>query len=546
MSLLTALYRSACLRTIDHALAESLRRLDPETPDDVLAALALASRASGEGHSCLPLAQAQAWLAELVVERDAPTLPALMDWIPVLQASHWIATGRIATLEGTNLFLRRYWNYETLLAAAVHARVRGESPADRLLLITGGPGTGKTTQAARALAERVAHRVHPPRIALAAPTGKAASRLNEVVQQRLAELADAGVAGAAFARTLPIESATLHRLLGWRSDGTWARNADDPLPFDLIVVDEASMVDLPMMLRLFEATPVDASLVLIGDRDQLPSVQAGDVLAAMCDAFPIATTQDDATTPRLHLTRVHRQADDTDIHAFATLVRDGRIDEGLDGLQAQAFRGVIWRPGSDRDLADHLLAEAVPAYRALQQASDPAEALAKANAFRVLTAVRDGAAGSIALNARLAQALDPGRRGDALFHGRLLLITQNSYRHGLYNGDVGIAWTDETGDTRVWFDSGGGLRAWRPSMLPGHEDAFALTVHKAQGSEFDRVLLALPEHGARVLSRELLYTGLTRCRREIVLWASEPVLRAAIERRAQRWSGLAKRLSDRT
>ena len=111
---------------------------------------------------------------------------------------------------------------------------------------------------------------------------------------------------------------------------------------------------------------------------------------------------------------------------------------------------------------------------------------------------------------------------------------------------TGIAWTDETGDTRVWFDSGDGLRAWRPSMLPGHEDAFALTVHKAQGSEFDRVLLALPEHGARVLSRELLYTGLTRCRREIALWASEAALRAAVGRRAQRWSGLAERLSNRT
>ena len=544
MSLLLELHRGGWLRTIDHALAESLRRLEPETPDDVLVALALASRASGEGHSCLPLAQAQAWLAELVDARETPLLPSPTDWLPILRASPWIAAARIAVLEGGKLFLRRYWNYETLLAAAVHARVQGDSPADRLLLVTGGPGTGKTTQAARALAERVAHRAHPPRIALAAPTGKAASRLGEVVHQRLAELAEAGVAGAAVARTMPIEVATLHRLLGWRSDGTMARGADDPLPFDLIVVDEASMVDLPMMMRLFAATPPDAGLVLIGDRDQLPSVQAGDVLAAMCDAFPIASTDTDATTPRLHLTRVHRQADDTDINAFATLVRDGRADDALDGLKARAFRGVHWRPGSDRDLADHLLAEALPAYRRLQQAADPGEAIANAGAFRVLTAVRDGAAGSIALNARLAQALDPGKRGDALFHGRLLLVTQNSYRHGLYNGDVGIAWGETGGDSRVWFDTGDGLRAWRPASLPAHEDAYVLTVHKAQGSEFERVLLALPEHGARVLSRELLYTGLTRCRREIVLWASEEALRAAIGRRAQRWSGLAERLRE--
>lgn len=540
MSLLAELHRGGWLRTIDHALAESLRRLRPETPDDVLAAIALSSRATGEGHSCLPLSQAQAWLLELVGDRDPAILPALSDWLPMLEASPWITDSQVARLEGDRLFLRRYWNHEMALAASVRARAQGSTPADRLLLITGGPGTGKTTQAARTLAERVAHRVHPPRIALAAPTGKAASRLNEVVQQRLAELAEEGVAGAAFARTLPIEAATLHRLLGWRSDGTMTRGADDPLPFDVVVVDEASMIDLPMMMRLFEATPADASLILIGDRDQLPSVQAGDALAAMCDAFPVV--DDNADSPRLHLTRVHRQSDDTDISALAALIRDGRADEALAGLRSRAFRGVHWRPGTDRDLADHLLAEALPAYRELQQASDPAAALAKAGRFRVLTAVRDGAAGSLALNARLAQALDPARRGSALFHGRLMLVTQNSYRHGLYNGDVGIAWNEPENDTRVWFDTGDGLRAWRPAALPGHEDAFALTVHKAQGSEFDRVLLALPEHGARVLSRELLYTGLTRCRREIVLWASEEALRAAILRRAQRWSGLADRL----
>jgi exodeoxyribonuclease V alpha subunit len=124
-----------------------------------------------------------------------------------------------------------------------------------------------------------------------------------------------------------------------------------------------------------------------------------------------------------------------------------------------------------------------------------------------------------------------------------LLVTENSPRHGLYNGDVGIAWPDESGQPRVWFDGRDGLRAWLPSALPAHEAAFALTVHKAQGSEFERVLLALPERGARVLSRELLYTGLTRCRRGVTLWASELALRQAVGRRAQRWSGLAERLA---
>jgi exodeoxyribonuclease V alpha subunit len=211
-------------------------------------------------------------------------------------------------------------------------------------------------------------------------------------------------------------------------------------------------------------------------------------------------------------------------------------------LRGSGFAGVRWWEARDELLAAFCLELALPAYHAVQTAATPDAALALATRFRVLTAVREGAAGSQTLNARIAAALDPMRRGDGMFKGRLVLITENSPRHGLYNGDVGIAWPDEDGEPRVWFDGRDGLRAWLPSALPAHESAFALTVHKAQGSEFDQVLLALPERGARVLSRELLYTGLTRCRKEIVLWASEPALRQSIARRAQRWSGLAERL----
>ena len=189
-----------------------------------------------------------------------------------------------------------------------------------------------------------------------------------------------------------------------------------------------------------------------------------------------------------------------------------------------------------------MLAQALPAYRAVRAAATPEDALRLARDFRVLTALREGPSGSTELNARIADALQPGQPAGRGFDGLLLMITANSARHGLFNGDVGVMRVDADGDARVWFDGVDGPRSWPPSALPKHEPAYALTVHKAQGSEFDRVLLVLPEASSRVLSRELLYTGLTRAKTALTLWAREPILREAIARRVARWSGLAARL----
>jgi len=548
MSLLATLLRSGYLRVVDHALAQSLLHLRPDTPDDVLAAIALASRAVAEGHSRLPLAHVGEFLTDLLPEHEPPNLPALADWLELLRASPWIVEGQVALLVGEALSLRRYWLHETRLATALLARL---DASDRLQLLTGGPGTGKTTRAAQRIVELSARSPQPLRIALAAPTGKAASRLGEVVNARLAKMETEGVAGAASARRHPIEARTLHRLLGWHHGGGVGHHAGAPLPYDVVVVDEASMIDLPMMARLLDAVATDACLILIGDRDQLPSVDTGDVLAALCDA---ADRNPRLAAQRTQLTTVHRQNELSEVGELAGLIRTGDVDAVTARLRARGFTGVRWWEARDELLAPFCLELALPAYRAMQAAATPALALALASRFRVLTAVREGPAGSQTLNALIATALDPARRGDGMFQGRLVLVTANSPRHGLYNGDIGIAWPDEDGEPRVWFENnssplplagegqGGGLRAWLPSALPAHESAFALTVHKAQGSEFDRVLLALPERGARVLARELLYTGLTRCRNEIVLWASEIALREAIARRAQRWSGLAERL----
>ena len=577
MSLLAALLHAGWIRTVDHALGASMRHARDQTPDWVQSAAALASRALANGHSRLPLSRLGELFAEIDPEREPPGLPPLDEWLSVLAASPWVRTAnaasdangpddaldRILILEGDAISLRRYWNYECRLADALLARVEtdaadgaggvdsagaadgvggaGGAIAQRLRLVTGGPGTGKTTQVAQLLVAFAARAGVTPRILLAAPTGKAASRLSEAVRESLAALVRDGKVDASIAALLPTEASTLHRLLGWRRDGGFRYDRDNPLPADLVVVDEASMVDLPMMTRLAEAVPADAALVLVGDRDQLPSVETGDVLAALCDASerdgsPLAAH-------RLQLRTSHRLAADIDVGELAELVRRGDANGVLLGLDAGRFRGAQWRSDGDRALHDAVLADALPHYLALARQPDVASALGASHGYRVLCAVREGAAGSITLNAALGRALDPLRGGEAWFKGRLVLITQNSYRQQLFNGDIGIAWPDEQGEPRVWFDSDAGPRAWLPAALPAHEPAFALTVHKSQGSEFDTVFLTLPERGARVLSRELLYTGLTRCRRQVLLWASEDALREAIGRRAQRWSGLAERLS---
>jgi exodeoxyribonuclease V alpha subunit len=244
----------------------------------------------------------------------------------------------------------------------------------------------------------------------------------------------------------------------------------------------------------------------------------------------------------VHLSTPHRQREDVDVARLAALVREGAAEALLRGLDAAGFRGVRWRQGNEAALHALLREEAVPAYRAMAAADSVEDALRAARGYRVLCALREGPTGAQALNALIGAELEPAQGGQGWYRGRLVLVTENSYRQQLFNGDIGVAWPDEAGEIRVWFDADGGPRPWLPAALPAHEPAFALTVHKAQGSEFERVLLALPERDARVLTRELLYTGLTRCRSEVTLWAAEDVLRGALARRAARWSGLADQL----
>ncbi|NLC62055.1 MAG: exodeoxyribonuclease V subunit alpha, partial [Gammaproteobacteria bacterium] len=442
-----------------------------------------------------------------------------------------------------------------------------------LLLVTGGPGTGKTTAITRMLVLLVAQALQaaapPPRIALAAPTGRAAERMAESVRNAVHALAQAGIDPALSAH-LPTAGTTLHRLLGTLPDSpSFRHHADNPLPFDVVVVDEASMIDLPLMAKLVEAVPGGARLVLLGDPDQLPSVEAGDVLAGILAAanasFEGARHARETSDPsaaaavfparHIHLTRGWRQSAELDLAPLAAAVREGDSDTALKLLRSGELSGVHFHEGNADPLQthrEHLLAH----WTSLAEATNPAEALANANRLRILTAVREGPHGARRLNARIESMLSesglagtrrgagPASAAGRYFHGRLLLITENSYRHGLFNGDIGICLRDDSGTVMVWFpgDDPQSPRPFHPAALPAHDSAFAMTVHKAQGSEFDEVWLVLPARPNRVLSRELLYTGLTRTRDVLHLVASTAILKDALARHVVRGSRLGQRL----
>ena len=641
MSLLAALNKAGALRALDHALAQSLRRLDAETPDTVLAAAALASLAVSQGHAGFDPTQPQR-LVDAGVE-----WPAAEEWIAQLEASKWISTAVDNSVESQQaplvwenglLYLRRYREYERRLAAGLQrigqapvaagdvagladvftrlfpgqaapqdpqasaqpdlfllppagegarradegklldhqARAAASALRHNLLLVTGGPGTGKTTTITRLLvllaAQAQATNQPAPRVALAAPTGRAAERMAESLRHALQKLSVQGI-DSALCEQLPSTGTTLHRLLGVIPDSPRFRHhADNPLPQDVIVVDEASMIDLPLMTKLVEAIAAGTRLVLLGDPDQLPSVEAGDVLSAILraagDGQRTTATDADALRPllgelpadaietrpadfagaRVQLQRGYRQSEALQLAPLASAMRDGDAVQTLQLLRDAELTGVQFHEGD----IDPLQAWREPLqqyWQALADAPAPADALALAGRMRLLTAVREGPQGARGLNARIEELL-AGTRGRALgpgwFHGRLLIIGENSYRHRLFNGDVGICLRDGDGrSTSAWFpgDDPANPRAFHPAALPLHESAFAMTVHKAQGSEFDQVWLQLPRRDNRVLSRELLYTGITRARNGLHLAGSAEVIEAALARHASRWSGLAQRLS---
>ena len=543
---LQTLMRAGWLRRVDAELGHWIARAFPDSPKEAALAAALAARAVDDGHSALRLDAAQAWLADLDGRGEPPALPDPVAWQKALRAADAVACATSTEPEAVEpkplvldaqgrVYLARYFEYERRLARNLIARAN----AGRLKLITGGPGTGKTHSVVRmlaALADQAHAHSRTLRIALAAPTGKAAARLAESVRAQWPELA----LPDAVATMIPRDASTLHRLLGLSPHSARARfHRDAPLRFDVVVVDEVSMVDLPMMHKLADAVRGDATLVLLGDPDQLAAVEAGDVLGALVDA----ARESPLSHCHTHLTQSRRFAEHGALGRLANAIAGDDAHAAVAALEgndeAQLFASDV--------RATRLVERAVEAYRAVLDAPDAGAALRAANHFRLLTALRHGPAGNLALDRAIEQRLkrQAGVRADASsWRGRLLLVTVNRAELGLFNGDVGVAWPDADGEMKVWFEGAeGALRAISSAALPPHEGAFALTVHKAQGSEFTRVALVLGAD-TPVLTRELLYTGVTRAREGVEIHGDEVLLRAGIARRTQRWNGLADRLRE--
>jgi exodeoxyribonuclease V alpha subunit len=437
----------------------------------------------------------------------------------------------------------------------------------RFCVISGGPGTGKTSTVVKIIALLLEQAKEKNMcIALAAPTGKSAARLNASIRIMKEKLECA----PAIREMIPDEVSTIHRLLGAKGGSVRFRySGDNPLPFDAVIVDEASMVALPLMAKLAIALKNDARLILLGDRDQLSSVEAGAVLGDICGggrnepfspefADLVARVADERipteslagplpllTDSLAILKRNYRFGAESGIGAVGRAVNAGEGEGAIALLSGESCRGVAWRsiPKPDR-LRKALSGTVVAGFGAYLASKSPAEALERFDAFRVLCALRQGPYGIAAINAIVENILAEKGLIDLRsrwYRGRPVLITVNDYNLKLFNGDVGIVYPDpeDGGTLRVFFPAPDGkVRKISPVRLPAHETAYAMTIHKSQGSEFDRVLMLLPGHDSEILTRELIYTGITRAKAEAEIWGDEEIFVTAVSRKIDRKSGL--------
>ncbi len=658
LALLSTWSERGWLRELDRALAQLFAELDPDASPLLLLGAALASHQLGQGHVCLDLAATLAnpdFTLSLPPEgedaQEAMILPSqvlaglsLEPWLVACAGSALLESeGAPLVLSGACLYMRRYWNYERQVAGDIARRLQSSAaaPSDlavrlaslfpeplvvdgqrltdwqklacamaaqgRFTLITGGPGTGKTTTVVRLLAllqEAAMANGEPLRLSLAAPTGKAAARLTESIGAQVQSLA----LDERVREQIPTLVTTLHRLLGSRPGSRHFRHdAANPLPLDVLVVDEASMIDLEMMASLLGALPAHARLILLGDKDQLASVEAGAVLGDLCREAE-SGGYSEATRAWLESQTGERLDDPALISGNKALAQHivmlrhsrrfgsgsgiGRLAQAVNQGDAQAARATlatgaddlhVLRLSGEQDRAlERLLigglGEAEPRpqgyahYLQVMQAQRPApgadsqawdlwagNVLAAFDQFQLLCAVRKGTWGVEALNERIAEALVRRsllEQSHGWYEGRPVLVTRNDYSLGLMNGDIGIALRlPEPPEfpgapvrevLRVVFprnDGSGALRHILPSRLSAVETVFAMTVHKSQGSEFAHCALILPDSLNPVLTKELVYTGITRARHWFSLIESRSgIFEQAVLRRVQRRSGLRETL----
>lgn len=648
------------LRSLDLALARFIKQQLPDSSDALLLAVALVSERNAHGHVCLDLHAAlqQPQLLLSAVKQapeassDNPARDELSAQLGQLTVASWVAAlsaspaveiciGNLSEQSGSPLvlagsaeqpllYLRRYWQYEQQIKAALAERLAvpntlSESTTQTLLaslfpatnvptstdwqkvacllaarsnfaIITGGPGTGKTTTVVKLLALlqglRLSNQETSMQIHLAAPTGKAAARLSESIAGSIERLQLPAHLAADIKAKIPKEVTTLHRLLGSRPNTRdFRHHAANPLPTDLVVVDEASMMDVEMMARLVDALPSTARLILLGDKDQLASVEAGSILGDLCQTADAAhyTPATQAWIQQLSGEQLADQFIDAQgtapqqatcmlrySYRFSAHPGIGELASQINSGQATAkslkvsfakhpdsLHSVQLQAASDTysiQLAplEKLAVEGYQGYLTTLKALQPTQATANPetlqewalnvfaahNQFQLLTAMRRGVFGVENLNQLICKALKRKAllpEGELLWYsGRPLLVTRNDYSLKLMNGDIGICMEWPGKGLRVAFPDGKqGIRWVLPSRLQAVETVFAMTVHKSQGSEFTHTALVLPEYGNPVLSKELIYTGVTRSKEQFTLvHSSDAVLQQALQTRIERASGL--------
>ena len=561
--LLSHFNRAGVVTTADVHVASTVARLVGERDEAVLLAVALAVRAVRHGSVCLDLAAVPESLPDL----DLPW-PSPEAWAGSVSASPLVAAG-VVHLEHGLVYLDRYHEQETQVLDDLGDRSRSVPVVDEALLetslgrvfpgaesaeqraachraatqsttvITGGPGTGKTTAVAGllvALVEQAERRGEVLRIALAAPTGKAAARLEQSVRDSATRFDPAD-----RDRIADVTAMTMHRLLRQHPGNRtrFRHHRGNRLPHDLVVVDEASMVSLTMMARLLEAVRPEARLVLVGDPDQLSSVDAGAVLTDLVRGYE---HRDDS--PVAALTTAHRYG--AEIRELAEALRLGDADRAVAALRSGGD-AVEWV--ADADPAGTIRSAVLPHALAVHDAAaagDAERALAALDRHRLLCAHRDGPFGVRHWNRRIEQWLT-AETGisvhDAGYPGRPLLVASNDYTLGVFNGDTGVVVASPSGP-RAAIATGAGFLELAPSRLGDVETMHAMTIHKSQGSQADEITVLLPDEDSRLLTRELFYTAVTRAQRKVRVIGPESAVRAAIARQALRASGLRARLAD--